>query len=127
MDQGTIRKYGEILIGERIRTEHEQSGRLIKSREEIERKIEGRSGGTKLNCPNGIEFLPGIFIANALRVRRHFYETRNRVAHNRARRRIFPKAPPRAMKRGASKLGEEKNSTRAVFLFARISYLGNIY
>lgn len=81
-------------------------------------------GGTKLNCPNGIEFLPGIFIASALRVRRHFYETRaafrNRVAHNRARRKIFPQGtPPRAMKRGASKLearSRRKNSTKAIFL-----------
>lgn len=75
-------------------------------------------GGTKLNCPNGIEFLPGIFIANALRVRRHFYETRaafrNRVAHNRARRKIFPKVAPRAMKRGALKLGEVP--AKAIFL-----------
>lgn len=79
-----------------------------------------------MNCPNGIEFLSGIFIANALCVRRRFYETRaasrNRVAHNRAPE-IFPKALPRAVKRGASKLGEEepaRNSTKAVFLHGDI-------
>lgn len=66
-----------------------------------------------MNCPNDIgpgTFLPGIFIANALRVRRHFYETRgvsrNRVANNRAREGgFFPKAPV-GERRGASKLGK---------------------
>jgi len=73
-----------------------------------------------VNCPNGIEFLSGIFIVNVLRVRRHFYEThtasRNRVAHNRAQRKIFPKAPARSVKCDAPKLGGARNSTKAVFL-----------
>ena len=102
-----------------------------KTRREKDRDVEERIGGRKLNCPNGIEFLSGIFIANVLRVRRHFYEThaasRNHVAHNRARRKIFPKAPGQVgeMRRIEIRRSEKFDESR--ISFAKISYLENIY
>lgn len=110
--------------------------RKDKNKERI--REEGRIGGTKLNCPSDIgvsAFLPGIFIANVLRARRHFYETRaasrNRARNNGIRRRIFPKRRRRraAARRRRRSDGEARrieirwvsrrgNSTKTVFLRA---------